>query len=221
VQLITEPYLAQKSLWPETGRHILAQYDDHSIVVYQAYRPSIGDFAATHGYFGGSFNLERMSWIKTNFLWMMYRSGWGTKVEQEVTLAIWIKRNAFDEILKAAVYSTYEPEIYSSQTEWQKTLKRSEVRLQWDPDHNPSGGKLQRRAIQLGLRGTFLAAYARDWIVHIENISDFVYQQRQNIQKIGSNDYVELMTPRETVYPVTDVEITQKLRLFEYSSCTE
>ncbi len=33
---------------PKTGRHIIAQYDDHSIVVYQAYRPKIGHFAATH-----------------------------------------------------------------------------------------------------------------------------------------------------------------------------
>ncbi|MBW4511241.1 MAG: hypothetical protein KME64_32700 [Scytonematopsis contorta HA4267-MV1] len=45
-------------------------------------------------------------------------------------------------------------------------------------------------------------------------------QSTVNSQQIGSN-YAELMTPRETVYPVTDVEITQKLRLFEYSSRTE
>ena len=27
------------------------------------------------------------------------------------------------------------------------------VRLQWDPDHDPEGGKCERRAIQLGLKG--------------------------------------------------------------------
>lgn len=46
MHLITEPYLAQQSYWPTSGRHILAQYDDTSIVVYQAYRPAIGRFAA-------------------------------------------------------------------------------------------------------------------------------------------------------------------------------
>ncbi len=71
----TESYLAQASRWPSEGRHILAQYDDESIVVYQAYRDSIGRFAAEHGYFGGDFKLSRMSWIKPNFLWMMYRCG--------------------------------------------------------------------------------------------------------------------------------------------------
>ncbi|HBY80241.1 MAG TPA: DUF4291 domain-containing protein, partial [Cyanobacteria bacterium UBA11148] len=73
---------------------------------------SIGHFAAQHGYFGGEFSLKRMSWIKTNFLWMMYRSGWGTKADQEVVLAIWLKRSAFEEILAAAVPSSYVPELY-------------------------------------------------------------------------------------------------------------
>ncbi|MBW4561351.1 MAG: hypothetical protein KME32_09350 [Mojavia pulchra JT2-VF2] len=34
MRLITEPYLSQVSRWSKTGRHILAQYDDQSIVVY-------------------------------------------------------------------------------------------------------------------------------------------------------------------------------------------
>lgn len=70
--LITESYLAQNARWPQSGRHILAQYDDESIIVYQAYRPAIGHFAARHSYFGGEFSLTRMSWIKPNFLWSIF-----------------------------------------------------------------------------------------------------------------------------------------------------
>ncbi len=88
VRLQTEAYRSQLEHWPKTGRHILAQFDEETIVVYQAYRPAIGHFAAHHQYFGGEFSYGRMSWIKPNFLWMMYRSGWGTKPEQEVTLAV-------------------------------------------------------------------------------------------------------------------------------------
>ncbi|MEH2313933.1 MAG: DUF4291 domain-containing protein [Nostoc sp.] len=209
MRLITEPYLTQVSNWPKNGRHILAQYDDHSIVVYQAYRPAIGDFAATYGYFGGKFSFERMSWIKPNFLWMMYRSGWGTQNGQEVVLAIWIKRSAIEEILATAVHSSYVPELYPNKSAWQRALKRSQVRLQWDPDHHPSGAKLERRAIQLGLRGEVLAAYAKDWIVNIEDISDFVQKQRQNIK----SDCTELITPQERVYSVFDTETQAKLRL--------
>jgi hypothetical protein len=75
MNLVTGPYLVQAARWPKTGRHILAQFDDESIIVYQAYRPAIGQFAAQHGFFGGQFSLNRMSWIKPNFLWMRYRCG--------------------------------------------------------------------------------------------------------------------------------------------------
>jgi hypothetical protein len=100
------PYLTQAADWPPEGRHILAQFDEESIVVYQAYRPAIGHFAAQHGYFGGEFSLSRMSWIKTNFLWMMYRSGWGEKPGQEVTLAIRLSRPHFESLLAQTVPSS-------------------------------------------------------------------------------------------------------------------
>nr|WP_254053996.1 hypothetical protein [Singulisphaera sp. GP187] len=49
VNLITEPYLAQTDRWPRLSRHILAQFDDVSVVVHQAYNRAIGHFAAFHG----------------------------------------------------------------------------------------------------------------------------------------------------------------------------
>ncbi len=150
MNLLTEPYTTQDARWPESGRHILAQFDAESIVVYQAYNPSIGRFAARTGYFGGGFSMSRMTWIKPNFLWMMYRSDWGTKPNQEVTLAVRLRRNAFDEILSLAVHSTFVPEVYPTHDSWKQALAGSDVRLQWDPDHDPSGNAIPRRAIQLG-----------------------------------------------------------------------
>ena len=79
MKLRVEPYISQASQWPPEGHYILAQYDEEAVVVYQAYRPAIGQYAAEHGCFGGRFKLSRMSWIKPKFLWMMYRSGWGQK----------------------------------------------------------------------------------------------------------------------------------------------
>ena len=76
--VITGLYTEQVKAWPKSGRHILAQYDEHSIIVYQAYCPAIGRYAIEHRRFGGEFSYQRMSWIKPGFLWMMYRSGWGT-----------------------------------------------------------------------------------------------------------------------------------------------
>lgn len=65
MNLLIEPYLVQKERWPQAGRHILAQFDATSIIVYQAYQPAIGHFAAQHQAFGGEFRFTRMSWIKT------------------------------------------------------------------------------------------------------------------------------------------------------------
>jgi hypothetical protein len=208
VKLPTEPYAAQSARWPASGRHILANFGDDRVVVYQAYRPEIGRFAAERGYFGGDFSLSRMSWVKPNFLWMMYRSGWGTKEDQEVTLAVTLGRAAFNRILAAAVHSSHAPEVYGDRDAWQRAVRGSEVRLQWDPDHGPGGDKLERRAIQLGLRGETLRRYAREWILDIEDISDFVAAQLAIVR-----DRDALLTPVERVYPVADPDVAARLGL--------
>lgn len=208
--LTLAPYLEQRQRWPASGRHIMAQFDDHSIVVYQAYRPEIGRFAAQHQRFGGAFKLDRMSWIKPNFLWMMYRCGWARKPGQEVVLAVRLKRAAFDEILAGAVFSSFPRHLDQSPEGWKADLQSSEVRLQWDPDHGLRGEKLDRRALQLGLRGSVLARYAEEWILSIEDISAFVAEQRAFVEDRRD---AEVVTPAEAVYPVSDPELARRLNL--------
>ena len=178
------PFLEQKIKWPDEGNHILAQYNDDSIVVYQAYGNSIGNFAVNNQYFGGSFSYSRWSWIKTSFLWMMYRSGWGTKKGQETILNVTIKKDFFDSILRLAVESIWSNEIYSTEKDWKADIARSDLRLQWDPDRTPSGGRLKRRASQLGLRNIALKEYSKNAIVNIEDISKFVSEQRKHISDL-------------------------------------
>jgi hypothetical protein len=123
-----------------------------------------------------------------------------------------LRREAFDKILAAAVHSSYVSEVYGERSEWTRAVARSDVRLQWDPDHGPSGDKLERRAIQLGLRDETLRRYAREWIVGIEDVSEFVEQQRL---KLASRAKAELITPREDVYPVADSAVAAKLGVFD------
>jgi hypothetical protein len=197
MQLRLEPYVEQLPCWPSSGRHILAQFDEDSIIVFQAYRPELGHFAAANGRFGGGFSFSRMTWIKPNFLWMMFRSGWGTKPDQEVTLAIRIRRSGFDQILGEAVPSSFSRVAFRTKEEWRKALAASSVRLQWDPDHDPRGVPVERRAIQLGIRGVILKRFTEEWILSIDDISQFVADQR-------SRPPEALMLPRERVYPVAD-----------------
>jgi hypothetical protein len=208
--LVTEPYPDQAARWPQEGRHILAQFDDHTILVYQAYRPEIGRYAAENRTFGGPFSYSRMSWIKPNFLWMMYRSGWGVKQGQEVVLALRLRRTFFDRLLAAAVPSSWPRDRYATEGDWSQAVARSSVRLQWDPDHHPSGAKLLRRAIQLGLRGESLEAFGRRELVEVLDVSGFVAEQRERLATAG---VTALATPHERVYRPADPAIAVHLRL--------
>src|ERR1700683_5304450 len=108
IPLSTTAYAEQLKQWPQTGQHILAPFDEETIIAYQAYNPSIGQFAVENGYFGGDFKYSRMSWIKPNFLWMMYRCQWGHAEGQEVVLAIRLRRRFFDSLLVQAVPSSFD-----------------------------------------------------------------------------------------------------------------
>ena len=198
MKLTVENYTDQARRWPSEGEHILAQFDEASVVVYQAYRPAIGNYAIEHGHFGGpDFSFERMSWIKPNFLWMMYRSGWGTKEGQEVILGLRLRRAFFDSLLRQAVASSFHPSVHSSREEWQAAVQGSDVRLQWDPDHAPDGAKEARRAIQLGLRGDALKGMAGSELLEVMDLSAFVAEQRVH----ALSDWCKLRTPGEQVYP--------------------
>ncbi len=70
------------------------------------------------------------------------------------------------------------------------------MRLQWDPDHDPYGTKLDRKAIQLGMRGEILRQFATEWIVSITDISSFVREQGALIQEKRLN---ELLVIQEVV----------------------
>ncbi len=196
-ELTLAPYLEQKESWPQTGRHIMAQYDNESIWVYQAYCPEIAVFALEHQRFGGAFKYSRMSWIKPNFLWMMSRSGWARKQGQEYVLAVRLRREFFDQILASAVPSSYSKHCFSDHAEWKAALEKSSVRLQWDPDHDPYGGKLERRAIQLGLRDESLCRYGKDECLEIIDVTAVAREQHASIAD-GMTE--SLQTPIERVY---------------------
>jgi hypothetical protein len=155
-----------------------------------------------------------MSCIKPNFLWMMYRCGWATKEGQEVVLAIRLRRDGFETILRQAVHSTFSASGGSDLEEWQRQVKESDVRLQWDPDHDPHAAPQARRAIQLGLRGEALRAFCDDWTISIENVTEFVHEQRKVLNEEGIE---AVFTPREEIYPVDDPSFRGRLGMEPHS----
>jgi hypothetical protein len=210
VHLPTDLYVAQSKNWPSEGRHILAHYDSETIVVYQAYKPSTGRDAIDNGIFDRDFSYARMSWIKPNFLWMMYRSGWGTKAGQEITLGLRLRRQFFDSILGQAVGSSFEQSGYATHEEWKNALPGSAVRLQWDPDHDPGGRPLSRRAIQLGLSGPVLDAFGKRELLEVVDMTAFVAAQREQLSAGGRD---RLRMPIERTYVSDDPSIARRLKL--------
>lgn len=180
-------------------KEIRAVYTRDTIRIYQAYNATIAREAVSKGTFGSSFKMERMTWIKPSFLWMMYRCGWGTKENQEHILAIDIKREAFDYIVKHAVISSYQEAEGMSQEQWREQVKNSDIRCQWDPEKDIWGNSLPYRSIQLGLRGKAVYSYVNEWIVHIEDITDYVtnlYEKRER------GEDIRFLLPQEQIYVI-------------------
>lgn len=65
-----------------------------------------------------------------------------------------------------------------------------------DPDHNEWGGKLERKAIQIGLKGETLLKFNSEYIQRIEDITEFVELQR--VQRFGSSPR-QLLVPKERI----------------------
>ena len=241
----------QRPSWPTTGRHILAHHDDTHVVVYQAFNAGIAAHAVRHQTFRDDcpgYNPTRMTWVKTNFLWMMYRCGWaGKDANQARVLAISLSREGFDELLAAAVEIPHgapaaadaggdaaaagaEPDTTPGTEAGAPTgrsrggargrggrqraagaVRADPVRLQWDPDHTPAGGKCERRAIQLGMRGAAVLQKFRTpvaeggWLRGIEDITDtLVAPQRALAMEGRASDWGALVVPVESVLTPLD-----------------
>jgi phage head maturation protease len=141
---------------------------------------------------------------------MMYRSGWAVKEGQENILAITISTDHFDEILNKAVVSSFSKEFYNTEEAWKNDLALNDVRLQWDPDHDPRGNKLERRAIQLGLKEETLEKYGKEFVLKIENITPFVREQHEHV-KNGRIDMLQV--PYESIYIPKSKDLASKIGL--------
>lgn len=188
---------------------ITGKTSEDYVIVYQAYKPSIAKFAVDNQFLGGKdFSYNRMSWIKPNFLWMMYRCGWAEKENQERVLALWITIDDFLKILKEATFTSYNPEHYPNEQKWKDELISKKVRLQWDPDHDPYGNKMERRAIQLGLKDEILEKFGKQQIKYIMDITDFVKEQKYYVDK---KELDKLLVPIEHVISIEDEKLEMNI----------
>lgn len=183
-------------------KDIYAVYNDETIRVYQAYSHAIADPALEHQRFVAPFKIERMTWIKPSFLWMMYRAGYGHKDDgQRRILAIDITHEGFRWALENSCGSHIPEDM--SREDWDALKARTPVRIQWDPERDIRHNPLGHRSIQIGLKGEAVKRYVDDWIVRIEDITPIAHAIYDHIQA-GEDDAARVFVPEERLYTVID-----------------
>ena len=180
-------------------RQIRAVFDNNTIRVYQAYSHGIADSALKNGRFvSPPFKIERMTWIKPSFLWMMYRCGWGFKDEgQQRVLAIDISREGFEWALAHSCSSHAPPGM--SQEAYTALKDRSPVRIQWDPERDLRLQPLEHRAIQIGLSREAVSFYVNEWTQCITDVTPLAHTIHSHIAAGQWEDAARLL-PAEQVY---------------------
>ncbi|WP_306330106.1 DUF4291 domain-containing protein [Streptomyces venezuelae] len=184
----------------EPKYRIRALHTDRTVTVYQAYRPEIGLAAAREGRFPAIWKRDRMTWIKPSFLWMMYRSGWGTKEGQETVLAVEITREGFEWALRNACLSHHVRGFHPDKASWKGRLRTAPARVQWDPERDRRLMALPYRSLQLGLSGEASRRYADEWTVSVTDVTPLAHRVR-DLVRAGDLEAAGRLLPREEPYP--------------------
>lgn len=178
---------------------IRADYDRDTIVIYQAYSEKIAQRAIEHQTFVSPFSFNRMTWIKPSFLWLMYRSNWAQKSNQEYILAVRITRQGWEDALKMGVLTGYEKSVYANPNAWRKQFNSAKVHIQWDPERSIKGSDLQTDSIQVGLSRHIIRQFVYEWVVSIDDYTPLVKKIR-NLLKKGDMRNAKKLLPKEQVY---------------------
>ncbi|MFF4254978.1 DUF4291 domain-containing protein [Streptomyces sp. NPDC001663] len=187
----------------EQGRIVRAEYTDSTIAVYQAYPQEIAEPALRARTFVAPFKRERMTWIKPSFLWMMYRSGWARKPNQERILRIDMDRAGFEWALAHAALSHFQPGVHEDRAQWRAEVAECPVRVQWDPDRSIHLEPQPWRAIQVGLSGEAVDRYVDDWIVDMADVTDLAWSVHAAVLD-GRIDEALRRLPTERSYPLPE-----------------
>lgn len=69
---------------------------------------------------------------------------------------------------------------------------------------------MERKAIQLGIKGGMVQRYCKEWIISIEDITPFVKEQKVVLDLEGPNN---LLVPKEKIWMPSTEAINNHLNL--------
>lgn len=184
-------------------QEIRASYNKETITVYQAYAKSIAIPAIKNNRFESPFSFNRMTWIKPSYLWLMERSNWGTKSNQDYILGIKIKRSSWEKALSLGVLTDPDKMVYKSGAVWDKEFQKARVHIQWDPERSLHGAKMQLRSIQVGIGSDLIKEYNEEWIDEIVDLTPITKKIREIIKQ-GKYKEAKRLLPKEKIYEVPE-----------------
>jgi len=188
-------------------KKVFAHFDDDGVFVYQAFRRATVTHAVLKGTFGKGFGLNRITWIKPSFAWMLQRSKYATKSRMDGIAKIKLSHEAWLYILGNSIQTQFDCQLFESETTWQDAQRKTDITHQWDPERDLIGRKLKRSAIQIGLRGEAIRQYVAKWIISVEDVTELA----TTIGLAGkSRSTVFPSVPVESEYPLED-NIRKKL----------
>ena len=144
-----------------------------------------------------------MTWIKPSFTWVMHRSCWGSASGQERVLAVRLCRAGFAEALAHACLSSFHPAVHDSYGSWRDQLRRSDIRVQWDPERTWVLRPLPYRTIQIGLTGHAVTRYVGSWICDVSDVTELAHAARDLVYA-GQIEAARALVPTETEVFVGD-----------------
>jgi hypothetical protein len=85
--------------------------------------------------------------------------------------------------------------------EWAERLRRSPVRIQWDPERDPHHNALPYRSIQIGLSGEAVTRYIEEWTLSITDVTERVHDLHTALR---AGQDIAPRLPVERAYSLSD-----------------
>lgn len=181
------------------ARQIRALQDGDHITVYQAYNATIASAAVESQRLTASptFKLTRMTWVKPSWCWMMYRSGYSYKDDNQARiLALRMKKTNLIELLERSILAKNVDKETGEQI----------VRIQWDPERGPRLEQLGYRSIQIGIPRGLCDKWANNWVEEITDVTDKAKELKKVLDgrpDVSNEELVELgLLPDEQPFEV-------------------
>lgn len=202
-----EKYLDSLKVLPDAGQNItgnllderrvelrgqpleLVEVIDQYVLLYQAHQRKAADQAVSSQKFNSVYEGAIINSLQMSFLSMIFSQNWAG--DEQRLLAVWIKKEAFVEILhQAAAIAGREN---------QKDVQTQKVKLEWHPYLDALGRETARETPVFYLENHAFEKLVNEKVECIMDITDFVLEQQRHIE---NGDIDKLLIPKERILPV-------------------